>query len=118
MRVTGEVQVPCPDGYQRKGYSCSMYIDHGYNFKISFTDCFTLKKYLLMDSSNLLLVGQCAAGMYHNKETGECTLCPAGEYQPDAGQTSCLSCPYLTALNKLGAKKCPVPPGTTIIMPT
>ena len=57
-------------------------------------------------------LGECAAGMYHDKETGECTLCPAGEYQPNVGQTSCLSCPYLTALNKLGATKCPVPPGT------
>ena len=57
-------------------------------------------------------LGQCAAGMYHNKETGECTLCPAGEYQPDVGQTSCLNRPHLAALNKIGATKCPVPPGT------
>ena len=50
--------------------------------------------------------------MFHNKETDECELCPAGQYQPEAGQTSCLSCPYLSSLNKRGATKCPVPPGT------
>ena len=71
-----------------------------------------------MDCFNLLFIGQCAAGQYHDMETGECTLCPAGEYQPDGGQTSCLSCPYLTALNKLGAKKCPVPPGIKVTLPT
>ena len=59
----------------------------------------------------IYVAGRCEAGMFHNKETGKCELCPAGQYQPEAGQTSCLSCPYLSALNRQGATKCPVPPG-------
>ena len=32
MSVTGEVQVPCPDGHQRKGYSCSKFMKHLFLF--------------------------------------------------------------------------------------
>lgn len=45
----------------------------------------------------------CAAGQYLSAADNSCQLCPRGQYQPDAKQTSCLDCPTDTSTVELGA---------------
>lgn len=46
----------------------------------------------------------CSSGNYYNKDSGECELCLIGQYQPDEGQTFCLTCPQdLPVTNGPGA---------------
>ncbi|KAI1733257.1 EGF-like domain-containing protein [Ditylenchus destructor] len=35
----------------------------------------------------------CARGSYFDSASGECALCPTGQYQPQTAQMSCFSCP-------------------------
>ena len=36
---------------------------------------------------------RCSSGTFQNVTTGKCEDCPAGTFQPEEGQTSCLKCP-------------------------
>ena len=35
----------------------------------------------------------CSAGKFKNMTSNQCEECPPGMYQPEPGQTKCLSCP-------------------------
>ena len=51
---------------------------------------------------------ECAAGSYTTKTSlaTECSLCGMNEYQPDAGQTTCLQCKIGTTFSLAGAAEC------------
>ena len=40
----------------------------------------------------LFFSANCSAGSFRNLTTNECEICEAGSYQPEAFQTSCISC--------------------------
>ncbi|XP_048248139.1 uncharacterized protein LOC124151774 isoform X1 [Haliotis rufescens] len=99
INQTKKVCLDCPMGYflNETTGDCEICLEGTYNGADRQTECtacspdHTTGAPGAVNSSQCFAV--CRAGHFYHSVAGRCELCPLGEYQNEAGQTSCKSCP-------------------------